>query len=70
MDLSGISKEMFGEEFKYLYKNPAIIANMEKAALVSDVEWLKKIAAVEFALIPTLTGKTFSFDEKDAAMNG
>ena len=58
---------MIGEEFKYLYKNPAIIANMEKAAVVSDIEWLNKTASVEFALIPTLTGKIFSFDEKDAA---
>ena len=39
------AKEMIGEEFKYLYKNPAIIANMEKAAVVSDIEWFKKIVA-------------------------
>ena len=68
LDLSGISKDMIGEEFKYLYKNPAIVANMEKAALVTDVGWLKKVASVEFALIPTLEGKTFSFERKDAAL--
>lgn len=69
LDLSNVSQEMFVEEFKFLYKNPAVIANMEKAALVTDIEWLKKIAAVEFAVIPTLTGKSFSFSEKDEAMN-
>lgn len=69
LDLSNVSREMIEVEFKYLYKNPAIIANMEKVALVSDVEWLKKVAAVEFALIPMLEGKTFSFDQKEAAMN-
>ena len=69
LDLSEISQEMFGEEFKFLYKNPSVIANMEKAALVTDVEWLKKIVAVEFALLPTLTGKSFSFNQKDEAMN-
>lgn len=67
-ELGSISREMIETEFGYLYKHPEIIANMEKAALVSDVEWLKKIAATEFALIPTMTGKTFSFDEKDEAM--
>ena len=68
LDLSNVSREMIGVEFKFLYKNPTFIANMEKAALITDLEWLKKIAAVEFALIPTLTGKTFSFAEKDEAM--
>ena len=67
LDLSGVSKDMFVEEFKYLYKNPAIIANMEKAAVVTDVEWLKKVVRAEFALIPTLTGKIFSYGEKDEA---
>lgn len=68
LDLSGVSRQMIEEEIKYLYKNPAVITNMEKAAFVSDTEWMKKIAAVEFALIPTLTGKTFSLNEKDAAL--
>lgn len=68
MSLGNITAEAMKTEFGMLFKNPKLIANLAKGVLVTDIEWIKKAFAVECALIPTLTGKSFSFGEEDSAM--
>lgn len=67
-EFGDVSRDIVESEFKYLLHHPEILANMEKAALITDLDWLRRIAAVEFALIPTLSGKTFFFSERDVAL--
>ena len=66
--LTDISMDALVEDFRLWLKNPGAITKMERAALVTDQKWLRTIADVEFSLIPTLAGGTFSFAEKDRAM--
>ncbi len=68
LDMSGISMKMLEEEFKWLFKNPGIISKLYKVVLVTDSDWLRKAFAIEYTLIPTLTGKSFSFGEEFKAM--
>ena len=68
MSLGDVSWEAIKEEMRRLKKYPMFIANISKAVLVTDIEWLKKEFAVECALIPTLEGKSFSFGEENAAI--
>jgi hypothetical protein len=65
--LSDMTKEALKEDLKFWLKHPGLIPQIEKAALVTDDQCLKTAFDWECALIPTLTGKHFSFAEKDAA---
>lgn len=67
VDLSDFKTEAIKEDIKFWFKHPGMIPNFEKVALVTDSNWIKKLFAVECALIPTMEGKSFSFDEKEAA---
>ncbi|MEZ5344624.1 MAG: STAS/SEC14 domain-containing protein [Pyrinomonadaceae bacterium] len=66
--IQDMSAEAVKEEIKFWLRNPGILPKLEKAVLVSDQDWLKKIFDLECALIPTLTGKSFSREEKELAV--
>lgn len=66
--ISGISAEALKEDLGFWLKDPGIILRIEKVALVTDTAWVKAALAIECALITTLTGKSFSWDEKEAAL--
>lgn len=66
--VTDISAEAVKEDLRWWLRNPGFISRMEKAVLVTDSRWLKRLFQVECALIPTLTGKAFSSAEKAEAM--
>jgi hypothetical protein len=63
-----ISMDALVEDFRLWFKHPGAITKMERAAFVTDQKWLRTVADVEFSLIPTLSGASFSFDEKEKAI--
>ncbi len=67
--LTDISLDALIEDFRLWLKNPGVITKMERAAFVTDLRWLRNIADVEFSLIPTLAGGTFTFEEKQRALD-
>lgn len=66
--LNDFSMEALKEDIKFWFKHPGIIPSIDKAALVTDMKWIEKAFDVECALIPTLTGESFSSDKKDEAL--
>jgi hypothetical protein len=66
-NLSDLSFEALKKDLQLWFANPGIITDIEKVALVSDSKLLKAGFDAECALIPTMTGKNFSFSAKDAA---
>lgn len=66
--LTDISPDALVEDFRQWLKNPGSITKMERAALVTDQKWLRTLADVEFSLIPTMSGGTFSTAEKEQAV--
>ena len=67
-NLGDVSREAWKEDIRLWLRNPGIIPQIGKAALVTDAQWIRTAFDIECALIPTLTGKGFSFDEKEEAM--
>ncbi|WP_176219196.1 STAS/SEC14 domain-containing protein [Planktotalea arctica] len=45
----------------------ALLTRLDKCAVLSDENWLRKAAAVDGALFPGLEIKSFEPDERDAA---
>jgi len=68
ISLGDITWQAIKEETKRILKHPAILANLAKAVVVTDLPWVKTEFAVECALIPTLEGTSFSFGEEDKAV--
>jgi len=68
LHFSDFSKDALVEEIRRILRHPSILVNVAKGALVTDIGWLKKAFEVESALIPTFTGKTFSFGEEALAL--
>lgn len=62
------SAEALKEDIRLWLKHPSLIVNVEKVALVTDVNWIGKVFDIECALIPTLEGESFSFSEKEKAI--
>lgn len=67
--LTDISMDALVEDLRLWLKHPGLITKLERAAFVSDQKWLRTLADVEFSLIPTLSGGTFPFEEKQRAMD-
>ncbi len=67
-DIRDVTLEVISEEFAFLFKHPEILTGLEKAALISDQGWLRKMFAVEMALIPTVKSKSFTTDQADSAI--
>ena len=68
LHVSEVSTDALVEELRRLIRHPSTLINIRKGVLVTDIPWLKKAFEVECALIPTLTGKTFSFGEEEKAL--
>src|SRR5688500_7315440 len=68
LSLGNVTWDAIKEETRRLLNHPAILANLAKAVVVTDLPWVKREFAVETALLPTLQGKSFSFGEEDKAV--
>ncbi|MCB1023382.1 MAG: STAS/SEC14 domain-containing protein, partial [Acidobacteria bacterium] len=67
-NLGDISAGAYKEDIKFWLRHPALLPYFRKAALVTDSAWIERIFAIECALIPTLEGEGFPFEEKDEAL--
>lgn len=56
-----------GVELRHWVQLMAMVEKVDKVAILTDQSWLRRLAAVESALIPNLVFKTFGPDEEDAA---
>ena len=68
LHVADVSPDALVEELRRLVRHPSTIVNVRKGVLVTDIPWLKRAFDVECALIPTLTGKSFSFGEEATAL--
>ncbi len=69
LDLRDITFDVIYEEFSFLFRHPHVLADIEKAVLVSDQTWLRKLFSVEMALVPTIEAEAFPDSEKDEALD-
>jgi hypothetical protein len=67
ISLGDVTWDAIKEETRRLLDHPAILPNIVKAVVVTDIPWVRSEFAVECALIPTLEGTSFSFGEEDKA---
>src|SRR5690606_25465284 len=68
VNLTEIEARAVWEEVKYDVKNYKELSNkIDKIALVTDLSWMRTLAASSSALIPGIRLKTFKFEESDAA---
>ena len=65
--LDEISGRAVWEDLTTALRHPAMVANMEKFALISDENWLRRGFEADAALFPTMTGKAFASGETEAA---
>lgn len=63
--IEGMSLEAFVKDLKFGLKN---YNRFEKAAVITDKDWIRKIVEIEGKLFPGIDAKFFSFAEKHAAM--
>lgn len=56
-----------GVELMRMPKLLKLVGRFDKAAVLADQAWLKKMSEIEGALIPGLEIKAFGLDETDAA---
>ena len=63
-----ISSDAIKEEFLFWFKHPALIADIGKAAVVTDSKLIEAAFEVECAVIPTLEGRSFSIGEREKAL--
>lgn len=68
MSIGDLTQEAMKEEVRRLFKHPRMLVDFNKAVVVTDIGWIRKAFDIECALIPTLTGKSFSVDEAAAAL--
>ena len=68
LSLGDITWEAIKEETRRILNHPAILPNLAKAVVVTNLPWVKTEFALECALLPTLEGTSFSFGEEDKAM--
>ena len=57
-----------GVEFMMMPKLFTLISKVDKAAVLTDENWIKTASVIEGALIPGLEIKAFDLGEDDAAM--
>lgn len=56
------------ERFSFIFSNyKSLVHKVKKVSLVSDKNWLQKLAQGIYYLIPKIEQKSFSFEEKDQA---
>lgn len=67
-DVRDISADAVREDIRLWLKHPELLPQIEKAALVTDAGWIRKIFDVECFLIPTLEGRSFGPGGRDRAL--
>ncbi len=63
--IEGMSLEAFLKDLKFGFKN---YNRFEKAAVITDKDWLRKVVEIEDKLFPGTEMKFFPLAEKEAAM--
>ena len=63
--LEGISLEALFKDIKLGIKH---FNDFDKKAIVTDKEWMKKVAVVANKIFPNIEVKCFSFEEKEKAL--
>ncbi|MGB7290719.1 MAG: STAS/SEC14 domain-containing protein [Thermodesulfobacteriota bacterium] len=63
--LEGISLEALFKDLKLGIKH---FKDFDKKAVVTDKEWMKKVAAIADKIFPNIDVKCFSFEEKEKAL--
>ena len=58
-----------GVELLYLPELFSLIKKFERAAVLSDKKWVRKLSELEGCLIPSIDIKAFALDEKEHAEN-
>jgi len=67
-EMDGIELAALKERFSFIFSNyKSLIKNVKRVSLVSDKNWLQKLAQGIYALIPNIEQRSFSFEEKDQA---
>ena len=66
-DFSMPSLGAMAVEMTRLPKLFGLLGKFDKCAVLSDANWIKKVATIEGALIPGLDIKSFDMEEVDAA---
>ena len=64
--LGGIEFSAIADKFRYLFDMG--LSNLTKIAIVTDKDWIQKIAKIEDNLFKHIEIKAFSFDEKALAI--
>jgi len=65
INLGGISIEAFFQDLKLAFSH---YSDFERKAVVTDYEWVKKIAPIANRIFPGIETRCFSFDEKEQAV--
>jgi len=68
LNVAEVSPDAIFEELRRLIRHPSTLVNIRKGVLVTDIPWLRRAFEVECSLLPTLTGKSFSFGEEKQAL--
>ena len=66
-DFTGIELKAIYKELKYLIHQG--LSNISKVAVVTDKQWVQKIAGIEDRLFTGINIQCFSPEEKDRALN-
>ena len=70
MSISNISAEAMKSEFKMLFSNPKLIANIAKGVLVTNIEWMKLHTHLNVVCFRHWKGKVFRLAKKKRLWNG
>jgi len=67
-EMDGIELAAMKERFSFVISNyKSLVSKVKKVSLVSDKNWLQKLAQGIYFLIPGIEQKSFSFEDKDQA---
>ncbi len=64
-DYGGISLDAFFEDFKHVFKH---FGDFSKKAVVTEKNWMMKMAPVVDKIFPNIEVRCFSFEDKDKAV--
>ncbi len=65
----GTDWQVIWDSIKFAFaKGKSYFTNVSKIALVTDKAWVRFLATMEYALIPSIKEKSFSMEEKEDAL--
>ncbi len=68
VDLNGIKPEAFKSRINFAFSHfKTILKQVDKVALVTDLEWLRNLASGVYHLSPAIEQKSFVFKDADVA---